>query len=555
MTAANSVFEPVPSRISFPALEQDILEFWRRHEVFKRSVDERPEDRVFTFFEGPPTANGNPGIHHVLARVFKDLIPRYKTMQGYRVPRKGGWDTHGLPVELEVEKQLGLRSKPDIEVYGIEEFNKQCRESVFRYVEQWERMTERIGFWVDLDDAYVTYSRDYIETCWWIFRRLWDDDLMFRDYRVTPHCPRCETSLSSHEIALGYKEDTPDPSVTVMFRIPPELNPEASSSLHLDDGVPTYLLVWTTTPWTLSGNTALAVLPDAEYSLIDSHLPQAEPRPEGSAEDVPDDGDRCRVILATPRVEDVLRGEGDAVGTIEGKELVGLRYEPLYESTEWEGVTARVFVDGQTAAIDPAARIPARRVIGSSHVATDEGTGILHVAPAFGADDYEMGRSEGLLFLQPVTLSGTVVGGPGDGLFVKEADRVIRRDLRARRLLFADATIQHTYPFCWRCDTPVLYYAKPSWYIRTTAVQDRLIEGNQRIHWVPGHVKDGRFGEWLEGNIDWAVSRERYWGRRCRSGCARAASASTASARTPSCASAPARSRRSRTRTARTSTR
>jgi isoleucyl-tRNA synthetase len=224
------MFEPVASRVSFPDLEEGILAFWHDHDIFKRSVDERPADKIFSFYEGPPTANGNPGIHHVLARVFKDLIPRYQTMRGYRVPRKGGWDTHGLPVELEVEKQLGLRSKPDIEVYGIEEFNRQCRESVFRYVEQWERMTERIGFWVDTEHAYVTYSREYVETCWWIFKRLWDNGLMFRDYRVTPHCPRCETSLSSHEIALGYKEDTPDPSVTVRFRLLPETNLEAPAA-------------------------------------------------------------------------------------------------------------------------------------------------------------------------------------------------------------------------------------------------------------------------------------------------------------------------------------
>ncbi|MEZ4553706.1 MAG: isoleucine--tRNA ligase [Dehalococcoidia bacterium] len=495
-----AVFDPIPSRVSFPALEQDVLAFWREHDVFRRSVDERPEDRVFSFYEGPPTANGNPGIHHVLARVFKDLIPRYKTMQGYRVPRKGGWDTHGLPVELEVEKQLGLRSKPDIEVYGIEEFNRKCRESVFRYVEQWERMTERIGFWVDLDDAYVTYSRDYVETCWWIFKRLWDSDLMFRDYRVTPHCPRCGTSLSSHEIALGYKEDTPDPSVTVRFRLLPEAHPESPAAPVVEavlgtaaaDAKPTSLLAWTTTPWTLPGNVALAVSPDADYAVV-VH--------EGE-----------QLILAKDRVAAVVGEDAEVVAAFKGTDLVGLRYEPLYESRAWDGVEALVFLDGRAQRDEAASDPYARRVVAAEFVATDDGTGIVHIAPAFGEDDYALGRSEGLLLLQPVNLGGQFVGGPWAGEFVKQADRAIIRDLRDRNLLWRDEQIRHTYPFCWRCDTPVLYYAKPSWYIRTTAVRDRLIEGNQRIHWVPGHVRDGRFGEWLEGNIDWAVSRERYWG-------------------------------------------
>ncbi|MBX7111149.1 MAG: isoleucine--tRNA ligase [Dehalococcoidia bacterium] len=495
-----TVFDPIPSRVSFPALEHDVLAFWRDHDVFRRSVDERPEDRVFSFYEGPPTANGNPGIHHVLARVFKDLIPRYKTMRGYRVPRKGGWDTHGLPVELEVEKQLGLRSKPDIEVYGIEEFNRKCRESVFRYVEQWERMTERIGFWVDLDDAYVTYSRDYVETCWWIFKRLWDSDLMFRDYRVTPHCPRCGTSLSSHEIALGYKEDTPDPSVTVRFRLLPETNPEAPAAPVVEavlrtaapDAKPTALLAWTTTPWTLPGNVALAVSPDADYVVV-------------AREDE-------QLILAKDRVAAVVGEDAEVVAAFKGTDLVGLRYEPLYESREWDGVEALVFLEGRAQRAEAASEPRARRVVAAEFVATDDGTGIVHIAPAFGEDDYALGRSEGLLLLQPVNLAGEFVGGPWVGEFVKQADRAIIRDLRDRGLLWRDDQIRHTYPFCWRCDTPVLYYAKPSWYIRTTAVRDRLIEGNQRIHWVPGHVRDGRFGEWLEGNIDWAVSRERYWG-------------------------------------------
>ena len=513
-------FEPVGSRVSFPELEQDILAFWRDKDVFRRSVDERPADRVFNFHEGPPTANGNPGIHHVLARVFKDLIPRYRTMRGDRVPRKGGWDTHGLPVELEVERRLNLQSKRDIEAYGVEAFNRECRESVFRYVAEWERMTNRIGFWVDTEHAYVTYSREYVETCWWIFKRLWDNGLMFRDYRVTPHCPRCGTSLSSHEIALGYKEDTPDPSVTVLFRAldgagaPSELR----ASLRLDDGVPTFIVAWTTTPWTLPGNVALAVKADAEYVMIE----QGSEHPSAGS---------VRYILAADRVKDVLPVQAVDANTVpsaevwgtvnvqrarvRGSELVGLRYEPLYESRSWDGVEARAFVNGRTQEITDEASAPVRHVVAGDFVATDDGTGIVHIAPAFGEDDYALGRAEGLLFLQPVGLDGTFVGGPWAGEFVKEADRGIRRDLRDRGVLLKDEQIQHTYPFCWRCDTPVLYYAKPSWYIRTTAVKDGdagLVAGNQRIHWVPDHIQDGRFGEWLAGNIDWAVSRERYWG-------------------------------------------
>ena len=510
-------FQPVASRVSFPDLETDVLAFWRDRDVFRRSVSERPADRVFNFYEGPPTANGNPGIHHVLARVFKDLIPRYRTMQGYRVPRKGGWDTHGLPVELEVEKQLGLRSKREIEAYGIEAFNQMCRESVFKYTTEWTRMTERIGYWVDMDAPYVTYHREYVESCWWIFKRLWDSNLMFRDYRVTPHCPRCETSLSSHEIALGYKEDTPDPSVTVLFRAPAELNPQAAAALRLADGVPTYIVAWTTTPWTLPGNVALAANADAEYALIEygsDHPSQGRVRlvvAMARAEVVPG------VSAADPEARDqigarpVWGNDTRLAGTCTGRDLVGVQYEPLYESRDW-GIDALAFVDGRTQPLAPGEAGPARRVVAADFVATDDGTGIVHIAPAFGEDDYALGRAEGLLFLQPVGLDGRFSAGPWAGQFVKEADRDIRRDLRSRGVLLRDEQIQHTYPFCWRCDTPVLYYAKPSWYIRTTAVRDGLIEGNQRIHWVPGHIRDGRFGEWLEGNIDWAVSRERYWG-------------------------------------------
>jgi isoleucyl-tRNA synthetase len=485
------MFEPVSSRVRFPDVEAKVLDFWREHDVFRKSVEQRPADKLFSFYEGPPTANGMPGIHHVLARVFKDAIPRYKTMQGYRVPRKGGWDTHGLPVEVEVEKQLNLHSKPEIEQYGVEEFNRRCKESVFSYVGAWERLTERIGFWVDLADAYVTYRDSYIETGWWIMKSLWDKGLVFQGYRSTPHCPRCGTSLSSHEVALGYEEDTEDPSVFIKFRVRPPASPPAG--LHLSDGVPTSFLAWTTTPWTLPANTALAVDAEAEYALVE--IPSGE-----------------RLVLATPLVEVAIPGERRMLDHVRGSELLGMTYEPLYEPRDW-GVPAQHFVDGQLQPLAAVEEGPVRRVLAAEFVSMEDGTGIVHIAPAFGSEDFEVGRRDGLLYQQPVDLRGTMVGNsPFQGLFVKDADPLITQDLRERNLLWRSGTIRHTYPFCWRCGTPLLYYAKPSWYIRTTAVKDRLLSGNEQINWYPDFIKWGRFGDWLENNVDWAVSRERYWG-------------------------------------------
>jgi isoleucyl-tRNA synthetase len=497
------MFEPVSSRVSFPELEARILAFWRERDIFRRSVEERPADRIYSFYEGPPTANGRPGIHHVLARVFKDAFPRYWTMKGYRVPRKGGWDTHGLPVELEVERALGLRSKTDIEAYGVEAFNQKCKESVFTYVKDWEQMTERIGFWIDMADAYVTYSNEYIESCWWIFKTLWDHGLIYQDYRSTPHCPRCGTSLSSHELALGYQEDTPDPSVYVKF--PLMGGPGAETGAQelpevLRTGVPTFFLAWTTTPWTLPGNTALAVDPDAEYAVV-----EVAPRPDhGQGPE--------RFVLAAALVEVAVPGEKTVVATLPGRALVGLRYVPLYEPAEW-GVEVMGFEGGTLRRFAAVAEAPARRVIAADFVSMEDGTGIVHIAPAFGGDDYEAGKAQGLRFVMSVDLRGTVVGaGPFSGRFVKDADPLIVEDLRARGLLWRSETIRHTYPFCWRCDTPLLYIAKPSWYIRTARFKDRLLDNNERINWYPEHIKRGRFGDWLENNVDWAVSRERYWG-------------------------------------------
>lgn len=489
------MFQPVSSRVNFPALEERILQFWREKDIFRRSVEERPEHNLYVFYEGPPTANGMPGIHHVLARVFKDLFPRYKTMRGYRVPRKGGWDTHGLPVELEVEKELGLRSKPEIERYGIEAFNAKCRESVFRYVKEWERMTERIGFWIDMEQAYITYDNGYIETCWWIFKQLWDHGLIYQDYRSTPHCPRCGTSLSDHEVALGYQENTPDPSIYVKFRVTQEGAVPAELRLH--EGVPTFILAWTTTPWTLPGNTALAVDREASYVLVE----------------VARDGQKERFVLAEALLDAAVPGEKTVLARFPGRALLGVHYEPLYRVEDW-GVPLWTWEKEHLQQLRGVpAEAPPRRVIGAPFVSMEDGTGVVHIAPAFGSEDFQIGREEGLLFVQPVDLRGQMTGNsPFAGRFVKDADPMIIEDLRRRGLLWRSGTIRHTYPFCWRCDTPLLYYAKPSWYIRTTAVKEQLIKGNLRINWYPEYIKYGRFGDWLEHNVDWAVSRERYWG-------------------------------------------
>ena len=474
-------FDVVSSRVSFPDLDAEILDYWKERDVFRRSVDDRPDAPLFMMYEGPPTANGSPGIHHVLARVFKDVISRYRTMKGSRVIRKGGWDTHGLPVEMAVEQELGLSSKRDIEEYGIAEFNRRCRESVFRYVKDWEVMTDRIGYWVDMEDPYVTLETDYIETGWWILKQLWDRGLLYEDRRGTPHCPRCVSSLSSHEVALGYRENTPDPSVFIKFQ----------ATEWPDDG-PTYFLAWTTTPWTLPGNTALAVDADAEYSIVETG--------------------GCRLILATALL-DVLRDEYTVVGTRQGSDLVDSAYRPLYDATKY-GSAIRQFVrgaDGQTSLEEADSYSP--RVVAADFVSMEDGTGIVHIAPAFGDEDLALGREQGLAFVQQVDLQGAITGSyPFAGKFVKDADPEIAADLEERGLLYHQGVYRHTYPFCWRCDTPLLYYAKTSWYIRTTAVKDRLVDINSGINWYPNHIREGRFGEWLRNNVDWAISRERYWG-------------------------------------------
>jgi len=459
------MFRPVSPNLNINILEEEVLRFWKSHHIFEKTVSQRNNCPEYVFFEGPPTANGKPGVHHVLARSFKDIFPRYKIMRGFHVSRRGGWDTHGLPVELEVEKRLGFTSKAQIEEYGIARFNELCRKSAFDYITDWEKLTERIGFWVDLDTAYITYANEYVESVWWILKSFWDKGLLYQGYKVVPYCPRCGTPLSDHEVALGYDQAT-DPSVFV--RLP------------LVDDPGTSLLVWTTTPWTLPGNVAVAVHPDVEYAVIERDLA------EGGTE---------KLILARALVEKVFRDETVRVcETFKGKKLKGQRYRPLF-----------TFLPPEK---------PAHYVISGAFVTTEDGTGLVHIAPAFGAEDLQMSLDYDLPVLMTVAEDGTFISDvrPWRGKFVKDADPLIIQDLDMRGLLYRAETYDHTYPFCWRCKTPLLYYARGTWYIRTTQFRDRLVQLNQEINWFPEHVKEGRFGNWLENNVDWALGRERYWG-------------------------------------------
>jgi len=458
------MFKPVSSKLNVTSMEEGVLKIWKQREIFKKTVEQRQGGPEYVFYEGPPTANGKPGVHHVLARVFKDMFPRYKIMRGYHVSRRGGWDTHGLPVEIEVEKQLGFNSKHQIEEFGIDKFNELCKKSVFTYIQDWEKLTDRIAFWVDLEDAYVTYTNDYIESVWWILKNFWDKDLLFKGYKVVPYCPRCGTPLSDHEVAQGY-DDATDPSVFV--RMP------------LVDKPDTSLLVWTTTPWTLPGNVAVVAHPDVDYVTVERD----------------NNGTKEKLILAQALVQKVFgEEEVKVLDTFKGKKLNGMKYHPLY-----------TFLP-----VDK----PAYFVVMGDYVTTEDGTGLVHTAPAFGQEDMETGKKYGLPVLMTVAPDGTFIPEvtPWRGQFVKDADPFIIEDLRARGLLYKSEAYTHTYPFCWRCKTPLLYYARESWYIRTSAYRDRLVELNNTINWVPEHTKEGRFGNWLSNNIDWSLSRERYWG-------------------------------------------
>ncbi|MGH2939507.1 MAG: isoleucine--tRNA ligase [Solirubrobacterales bacterium] len=472
-------FAPVDPKQSFPDLEQGVLERWREQDLFARSLAERADAPIWSFYEGPPTANGRPGSHHVLARVFKDIYPRYRTMCGYRVPRKAGWDCHGLPVELEVEKQLGISSKDEIETFGIAEFNQRCRESVFEYVEEWNRLTERIGYWIDLDDPYVTLEDRYIESVWWSLSQLFEKGRLYEGHKVVPYCPRDGTPLSSHEVAQGY-QDVKDASIYVRFRL-----------LDADGAIgDESLLVWTTTPWTLPGNVAVAAAPDVDY---------VRARLDGEV-----------LILAADLVEKVLGEDAEVIQRIKGSDLLDRRYNghvfPLSDGgpTGLEG--SRPF-----------------RVIAGDFVTTEDGTGLVHIAPPFGEDDYRAGATNGLFdptiagtLYNPVKPDGRfddrVIGFAGEFVKGSETARRLIDHLDGKGLLFREQVYEHAYPHCWRCGTPLLYYATTSWYIGTSAVRDQLLANNETIGWHPEHVKHGRFGKWLENNVDWALSRNRYWG-------------------------------------------
>jgi isoleucyl-tRNA synthetase len=461
---------PVDPQQSFPELEEQVLARWRERDVFHESVRRREGAEPWVFWEGPPTANGRPGVHHVLARVFKDIYPRYKTMRGYQVERKGGWDTHGLPVEIAVQQQLGIENKREIEAFGIAEFNQRCREAVFEYLEDWNALTERIGFWIDLDDAYRTLDPTYIESVWWALRQIHDKGLLYEGHKVVPYCPGCETALSSHEVAQGY-EDVVDPSVYVRLPV-------------VEDGGPLQagdeLLVWTTTPWTLVSNAAVAVDPELVYV-----------RAKVGPLDAP-------VVLAEALVERVLGAEGVRIlERFPGAALDGVRYEPPFSYLKSDVYGER----GHT-------------VLLGDFVTADDGTGLVHTAIAFGEDDFRLGQQYGLNVVNPVRLDGTYDEriGPYVGRKVKEADPDLIEDLRARGRLLRAETIEHAYPHCWRSGDPLIYYAKRSWYIATSKLRDNLIEANSQVDWHPEHIREGRMGDWLRGNVDWALSRERYWG-------------------------------------------
>lgn len=460
------MFKPVSPKLDITEMENAILKYWKDQEIFKKTVSERAGKPEYVFYEGPPTANGRPGVHHVEARSFKDMFPRYKIMRGYHVSRRGGWDTHGLPVEIEVEKKHGFNNKQQIEDYGIARFNEECRKSVFDYIQDWEKLTDRIAFWVDLKEAYVTFTNEYIESVWWILKNFWEKGLLYQGYKVVPYCPRCGTPLSDHEVAQGYAE-AKDPSVFV--RLPVVNDPDTS------------LLIWTTTPWTLPANVAVAAHPEVDYVKVERTLP------EGGVE---------RLILAKLLLSKVFGDEQvKIIDSFKGKELEKVHYQPLF-----------TFLTPDK---------PAYFVVMGDFVTTEDGTGLVHMAPAFGAEDMQAAAKFDLPILMTVAPDGTFIPqvSPWKGVFVKDADPMIIKELNNRGLLFRTEVITHTYPFCWRCDTPLLYYARGTWYIRTTQVKDRLVEINRKnINWVPTHVKEGRFGNWLENNVDWALGRERFWG-------------------------------------------
>jgi len=443
---------------NIPKIEDSILRFWEENKIFEKALDRAKDKEQFVFYEGPPTANGKPGTHHVISRTIKDFMCRYKSMKGFRVDRKAGWDTHGLPVEIEVEKALGLDSKPKVMEYGVDKFNQKCKESVFKYLSDWNELTRKIGYWLDLDNAYVTLTNDYIESVWWILKNFFDRDLIYQGFKTVPFCPRCETGLSSHEVAQGYME-VADPSVFVKVKA-------------ADDDF--YYLVWTTTPWTLPSNAALCMRPDAEYALV-----------EFAGE---------RLVLAAELITKVIGDSGiDIIETKKGSDFLNRKYEPMFDD----------FRDQKDKAF---------YVINADFVTLEDGTGIVHIAPGYGADDYEVGRKYGLPVLQAVEGNGIFTRGKYKGKFIKDADPDIIKDLKESGRQFKKEAYIHNYPFCWRCDSPLIYISRQCWYIKTTEFKKNLIDNSNRTNWYPDEIRTGRMLDWLENNVDWALSRERFWG-------------------------------------------
>ncbi|MCF7906888.1 isoleucine--tRNA ligase [Patescibacteria group bacterium] len=441
--------------------EKEILKFWQDNQTFKKSIRDENSSN-FVFYEGPPTANAAPGIHHAEARAFKDVICRYKSMKGFRVLRKAGWDTHGLPVEIQIEKELGLKDKKGIENYGLEKFNKKCRDSVWRYKKDWEALTKRMGYWLDMNNPYITYEDNYIESVWWILKQIWDKGLLFQDYKIVPFCPRCGTTLSSHELAQGYRL-VKEPSVYLKLLVEGQEN--------------TYLLVWTTTPWTLPGNVAVAVNPHLNYVKVE----------QGGE----------KYILAKDTLVCLGEGEHEIKEEFLGKDLIGWKYKAPY-------------------AVKPEKKERIYEILEGDFITSEEGTGLVHIAPAFGEDDYQLIKSQESQFAFLMTVDGKgnmkTPNYAWDQMFVKEADPLIIKDLKERNILFREELYEHDYPFCWRCDTPLIYYAQSSWFIKMTELREKLIANNEKINWIPQHLKKGRFGEWLREVKDWNLSRERYWG-------------------------------------------
>lgn len=453
------MYKKVSTTLNFLDREKEIIDFWNENGVFEKSIDARKDGKEFCFYDGPPTANGKPHIGHVLTRVMKDIIPRYKTMKGYHVLRKAGWDTHGLPVELEIEKQLGLDGKKDIEKYGIEPFIKKCKESVWKYTNEWKKMSDRLGYWVDMDNPYVTYHDDYIESEWWALKTINDKGLLYKGHKIVPYCPRCGTALSSHEVAQGYK-DVKEKSVFVKFKV---------------KGEDKYFLAWTTTPWTLPSNVALCMNAKENYAEIKAN---------------------GEIYILAENLIPTLFEEYEVLSVKTGKEYEYAEYEPLFD-----------FAKGTF-------KEKAYYVTNAEYVTLTDGTGIVHIAPAFGEDDAQVGRNYNLPMVQLVTDRGLMSEECGKfaNLFVKDADKPIMLDLNERGLLFKDQLYEHSYPFCWRCNTPLIYYARSTWFIKMTAVKDRLIKANDSVNWMPATIKSGRMGNFLENVIDWGISRERYWG-------------------------------------------